>query len=104
MDNAKRYENTLVLILFFAWGTVFLDRMSQLYLAPYFAPEFHLSHEQVGVLASVLAISWALSTFFFGALSDRWGRRRILIPAVFAFSALSWVSGLAQSFEQLLLI
>src|SRR5580698_5869860 len=78
--------------------------MSQLYLAPYFAPEFHLSHEQVGVLASVLAISWAVSTFFFGALSDRWGRRRILIPAVFAFSALSWVSGLAQSFEQLLLI
>src|SRR5580698_215074 len=78
--------------------------MSQLYLAPYFAPEFHLSHEQVGVLASVLAISWAVSTFFFGALSDRWGRRRILIPTVFAFSALSWVSGLAQSYEQLLLI
>jgi predicted MFS family arabinose efflux permease len=104
LENDRRYENTLVLILFFAWGTVFLDRMSQLYLAPYFAPEFHLSHEQVGVLASVLAISWAVSTFFFGALSDRWGRRRILIPAVFAFSALSWVSGLAQSFEQLLLI
>ncbi|MGH9500173.1 MAG: MFS transporter [Terriglobales bacterium] len=104
MDENRRYENTLVLILFFAWGTVFLDRMSQLYLAPYFAPEFHLSHEQVGVLASVVAISWALSTLFFGALSDRWGRRRILIPAVFAFSALSWVSGLAQSYEQLLLI
>ena len=104
MDEDRRYENTLVLILFFAWGTVFLDRMSQLYLAPYFAPEFHLNREQVGVLASVVAISWAVSTLFFGALSDRWGRRRILIPAVFAFSALSWVSGLAQSYEQLLLI
>ena len=104
MDNDRRYENTLVLILFFAWGTVFLDRMSQLYLAPYFAPEFRMSHQQVGVLASVMAISWAVSTFFFGALSDRWGRRRILIPAVFAFSALSWVSGLAHSYEQLLII
>ncbi|MGO9125945.1 MAG: MFS transporter [Terriglobales bacterium] len=104
MEEDRRYENTLVLILFFAWGTVFLDRMSQLYLAPFFAPEFHLSHEQIGVLASVVAISWAVSTLFFGALSDRWGRRRILIPAVFAFSALSWVSGLAQSYEQLLLI
>jgi predicted MFS family arabinose efflux permease len=104
LDNDRRYENTLVLILFFAWGTVFLDRMSQLYLAPYFAPEFRMSHQQVGVLASVMAISWAVSTFFFGALSDRWGRRRILIPAVFAFSALSWVSGLAHSYEQLLII
>jgi predicted MFS family arabinose efflux permease len=104
MDPARRYENTLVAILFFTWGTVFLDRMSQLYLAPYFAPEFRLSHEQVGTLASVLAITWAASTFLFGALSDRIGRRPVLIPAVFAFSALSWVSGLAHSYHQLLFI
>ena len=100
----KRYENTLVAILFLSWGTVFLDRMSQLYLAPYITPEFHLTHEQVGMLASVLAITWAVSTLFFGALSDRFGRRTILIPAVFAFSLLSWLSGVAHTFHQLLLI
>ncbi len=104
MNSTRRYENTLVAILFFTWGTVFLDRMSQLYLAPYFAPEFHLSSAQIGTLASVLAITWAASTFLFGALSDRVGRRPVLIPAVFAFSVLSWVSGLAHSFHQLLLI
>jgi MFS family permease len=104
VDQARRYENTLVILLFFTWGTVFLDRMSQLYLAPFFAPEFHLTREQIGLLASVLAICWAGSTFVFGALSDRVGRRKILIPAVFLFSALSWVSGAAQSFHQLLLI
>ena len=102
LEAASRYEKTLIGILFFTWGTVFLDRMSQLYLAPFIAPEFRLTHEQVGMLASVLAITWALSTFFFGALSDRYGRRVILVPAVFAFSLLSWVSGLARSFEQLL--
>ena len=42
--------------------------------------------------------------FFFGALSDRVGRRPVLVPAVFAFSTLSWVTGLAHSFHQLLLI
>jgi predicted MFS family arabinose efflux permease len=102
--NSKRYENTLVAILFFSWGTVFLDRMSQLYLAPYIIPEFHLTPEQIGVLASILAVTWACSALFFGALSDRFGRRKILIPAVFAFSLLSWLSGLAHSFHQLLLI
>ena len=104
MDQSRRYETTLIAILFFTWGTVFLDRMSQMYLAPYFAPEFHLSHEQVGTLASVLAITWAASTLIFGAISDRIGRKPVLIPAVFAFSLLSWTSGLAHSFNQLLLI
>jgi len=91
-------------MLFVTWGTVFLDRMAQLYLAPYIAPEFNLSHEQIGLLASVLAITWAISTLFFGALSDRVGRRPILIPAVFAFSLLSWLSGTVHSYHQLLLV
>lgn len=104
MNPSRRYETTLVAILFLTWGTVFLDRMSLLYLAPYFAPEFHLSHEQVGTLASALAITWAASTFFFGALSDRVGRKPILIPAVFVFSALSWASGLVHNFHRLLVV
>jgi predicted MFS family arabinose efflux permease len=101
---SRRYESSLVAMLFVTWGTVFLDRMAQLYLAPYIAPEFHLSHEQIGLLASVLAITWAISTLVFGALSDRVGRRPILIPAVFAFSLLSWLSGAVHSYHQLLLI
>jgi len=103
-DSGKRYENTLAVILFFSWGTVFLDRMSQLYLAPYIVPEFHLTHEQVGLLASAVSITWALSALFFGALSDRLGRRRILIPSMFACAILSGLSGLAQSYHQLLLL
>ena len=104
MDNSRRYENTLLAILFFSWGTVFLDRTSQHYLAPYFAPEFHLNHQQIGMLGSVVAITWALSTLFFGALSDRVGRKPILVPVVFAFSLLSWISGMVHSYHQLLLV
>ncbi|MGA8442767.1 MAG: MFS transporter [Candidatus Sulfotelmatobacter sp.] len=104
MDRSSRSETSLVAILFFTWGTVFLGRMSALYLAPYFAPEFHLSHGQVGTVASVLAITWALSTFVFGALSDRVGRKPVLVPAVFAFSILSWASGLVHSFPELLAV
>ena len=64
MEHSKAYERTLILVLFFSWGTVFLDRMSQLYLAPYFATEFHLTTQQIGGLAAVLAICWAASGFF----------------------------------------
>ena len=92
------------MILFFcAWGTVFLARMSVLYLAPFIAPDLHLSHSQVGLLAATLAIAWAASGLIFGALSDRIGRRPILIPALFLLSMLSWVSGLMRSFIGLFL-
>jgi MFS family permease len=104
MDNSKRYESTLVAILFFTWGTLFLDRTALHSLAPYFVPEFHLSHQQVGMLGSVLAITWALSALFFGALSDRVGRKSILIPMVFLFSLMSWASGMVHSYQQLLLV
>ena len=102
--DSRRYENFLVLILFLTWGTVFLARMSQLYLAPFFAPEFRLNSQQIGILASVVAIAWAVSGFLFGAFSDRYGRRPVLIPAIFLFSALSWMSGMVHTFAQLLLV
>jgi predicted MFS family arabinose efflux permease len=104
VEYSKRYENTLVAVLFFTWGTVFLDRMSQLYLAPFFVPEFHLTNQQIGLLAAGLSIAWALSALFLAALSDRLGRRPVLIPALFLFAVLSGFSGQARSFEQLLLI
>jgi predicted MFS family arabinose efflux permease len=102
MNDSRRYENLLVGIMFFTWGTVFLDRMSGLYLAPFIAREFQLTNEQIGLLASVLAITWAISTLLFGAVSDRVGRRVVLLNAVLAFYMLSWCSGLVHSYHQLL--
>ena len=104
MEYSKRYENTLVAVFFFAWGTVFLDRMSQLYLAPFFVPEFQLTSSQIGILAAAVSITWALSALFLAALSDRFGRRPVLIPALFLFALFSGLSGQARSFGQLLLI
>lgn len=104
MTNARSYEAGLVALLFLTWGTVFLDRMSLLYLSPFIVPALHLNHEQLGLLASALALAWAFSSVIFGALSDRIGRRPVLIPSVFAFSILSWLSGVVRSFGQLYLV
>jgi predicted MFS family arabinose efflux permease len=104
VPTTKRYQTGLVVLFFFTWGSVFLARMSVLYLAPFIAPDLHLSHAQVGLLASALALAWAASGLIFGAVSDRIGRRPVLIPTVFLFSILSWLSGVARSFADLLFI
>lgn len=101
MQNSNKYEAGLVALVFLTWGTVFLDRMSLVYLAPFIAPELRLSHQQVGLLVSALALAWAFSSLIFGAVSDRIGRRPILVPAILVFSIMSWLSGVVRSFGQL---
>lgn len=102
--STARRENLTVAILFVTWGVVFLDRMAVLYLAPYIAPELHLSGAQVGSLAGIMALCWAVSAMVFGAISDRVGRKAVLVPMVVLFSLLSATSGLAHSFAELLLV
>jgi predicted MFS family arabinose efflux permease len=103
MTSQSRYEWGLVALMFCVWGTLFLDRLNVLFVAPYLAPDLHISAAQIGQLAGIIAVTWALSTLVFGIISDRIGRRRVLIPMIFAFSIMSCVSGLAQNFHQLLL-
>jgi MFS family permease len=97
-------ERALIAILFATWGFVFLDRMAVLYLAPFLVRDLHLDAGQIGLLAGAIAISWALSALVFGAVSDRLGRKSVLVPMVVAFSVLSAACGLAQNFEQLLVL
>jgi MFS family permease len=100
---AQRREIQVVAIMFVTWGIVFLDRMAVLYLAPYIAPDLHLRSAQIGLLAGIMAACWAVSALTFGVISDRVGRKAVLVPMVVLFSLLSAVSGLAHSFGQLLL-
>lgn len=94
----------MVAIMFATWGVVFLDRMSLLYLAPYIAPDLHLDAAQIGMLAGVVAVTWAVSALVFGAVSDRVGRKAVLVPMVVLFSVISAASAFAHGFGQLLLL
>ncbi len=97
------YETMLMVLLSLNFGIVFFDRNAMSYLAPFVQPEFNLSNEQIGLLASGLSFAWAISGFLIGAIADRAGHRKIfLVIAVIVFSLCSVASGLARSFLMLL--
>ena len=104
MTRSVRYENTLIALMFMTFGTIFLDRMAQFYLAPYLIPDLHVNNIQIGMMASALALAWAISSLVFGAICDRYGRRVILVPAVFAFSIMSWLTGIVHTFGEMMLV
>ena len=99
------YEFRMVLLLTVGFGLVGLDRWI---LPPLFAAQMGkdlgLTPQDLGNLVGALGLAWGVSAIFVGVLSDRLGRRRVLVPAVVLFSVLSVFTGMANGMLSLLLI
>ena len=98
-----RYETLLVWLLGLCFGFVFFDRNMLNYLMVFIKEDIALTDTQIGMLASVLAIVWAISGSVMGRLSDKLSKRKIiLLIGVIGFSLASVSTGLALSFGMLL--
>lgn len=97
-----RYEQRLIWVLGITFGFLFVDRNAATYVMPFITEDLGFNNQQVGLIASALSFTWALSAFLGGALSDRTGKRKaVLLTTVIAFSLCSFLSGLAGSFAAL---
>ena len=98
------YEWKIILVLSLTFGLVGLDRFILPVLFPVFMEELNLTYEDLGNIVGILAVFWGLSAFAMGFLSDRIGRRKVLIPAVVIFSLMSVFTGMVGGLVSLLLI
>ena len=98
------YEWKIILILSLTFGLVGLDRFILPVLFPAFMDELGLTYADLGNLVGILAVFWGLSAFAMGFLSDRVGRRKVLIPAVIIVSLMSAFSGMVGGLVSLLLV
>ena len=102
--NRWPYENNVILITWFIWGFVGLDRFLIANLFPWVLPDLKINFTDAGLIMAVIAITWSFSSAIFGNVSDRIGRRKIIIPATIVFSLLSWITGFARNLPMLLAI
>jgi len=98
------YEIKIIFILSIAFGLVGLDRFILPVLFPSMMGELKLTYADLGNLVGILAVAWGIAAFGMGYMSDRLGRRKVLIPAVVTFSLLSALSGMATGLLSLLII
>jgi MFS family permease len=73
-------------------------------LFPAMMKDLRLNYQDLGNIVGILGIFWGLSAFLMGGLSDRLGRKRVLVPCIVLFSLLSWLSGVAAGLVSLLVI
>lgn len=98
------YEWKAVLLLSIGFGLVGLDRWIIAPLAPSIMHDLGMSPARINVLVAILGITWGVAAASMGSLSDRVGRRKVMLPALLIFSLASGLSGLAGGFTSLLLI
>jgi MFS family permease len=104
-SRALSYENRLLLLLFFTFGFVFFDRLAITFLFPSISAELGLTNRHLGILSSVLALTWAVFGFAIPAACDVRGKRKsVLVAMVLAFSVLSALSGWISGFVSLLAV
>ncbi len=105
-DTARRsgaYQIMLVGLLSLNFGIVFFDRNSLNFLMTFVQPDLNLTNTQVGWVAGIFSFAWALAAFGISRLSDLVGNRKLLlVVATLAFSACSFLTGLASSFAFLI--
>jgi predicted MFS family arabinose efflux permease len=105
-----RYEWKAVALLTLGFGLVGLDRWVIADLAgaksSSMVPDLHLTNPaaDVGNLVAALGVAWGVSALLMGNLSDRIGRKKVLVPALVLFSLLSGFSGMAGSLAAMLMM
>ncbi len=98
------YEWRALLVLSIAFGLVGVDRFVLPPLFPSMMKDLRLNYQDLGNLVGILGVAWGTAAILVGNLSDRLGRRRILVPAAVIFSVLSVLSGFAVGLLSLLAI
>lgn len=101
--SSPAHQIALVALLSINFGIVFFDRNALGFLMPFVQPDLYLTNTEVGALSSALSLTWAFAAFGIGVVSDRTGRRTLLLViTTLLFSACSFLSGIAASFAVLL--
>ncbi|TCW79856.1 MFS transporter [Burkholderia sp. SRS-46] len=103
-DWDTAYEWRIVTLLSLGFGLVGIDRFMIMPLFPVMMRDLHLDYQDLGHITAALSIAWGFSAMFAGNLSDRFGHRKVIIPAMLAFSVLACASGLAWGVGSLMFI
>lgn len=84
-------------------GATFVDRLGGALLYPFFAlyitARFKVGMTEVGILFAMFSISSFIGTFLGGALTDRLGRKGVLIFSLIATSLSSLAMGMVNSLQ-----
>lgn len=99
-----RFNIRLVLISWLITVCDGFDMMVVSFTAPYIRDELGLTTGQLATVFSSGLLGMTIGGLIFSALSDRLGRRPVVVGTAFAFALMTFATGFVHSYEQFVLL
>lgn len=93
-----------VVWLWFAGASNYLERVAITTMRPSIIADIPMTEAQFGLLTTSFLWVYALASPFAGFCADRFGRKHVIVWSVFAWSAVTWLTGYARSFQEFLIL
>ncbi len=98
----ERQREQLLRVLSMATFLIFSQAYMVAPLIPRLSAALEVSNRTIGLIVPAYMIPYGVSTLFYGLLSDRLGRRRIVLASLLAFVVLTGLTATAQSASQII--
>jgi MFS family permease len=102
LNSLSSDQKRILLVLSLINLINYLDRQVVFPLFGHIKAEFHVSDFELGLLASVFMLVHSIASLPLGILADKMSRRLIIAAGVGFWSVMTFFSGFAASFKQLL--
>lgn len=93
-----------ILTLAIGFTLLNLDRWIIAPLFPVIMKDLGFGYQDLGIVVGITALTWGVASLALGGLSDKIGRRKILIPTLAALSIFSGITGLAGGLGSMILL
>jgi len=104
MRDLTQGEKRTMAGCFGGWSLDALDVQIYSFVIPTLLATWQITKGQAGLLGTVTLVVSAFGGWFAGALSDRYGRVRVLQITVLWYAIFTFLCGFAQNFEQLFVL
>jgi predicted MFS family arabinose efflux permease len=102
VDNLMRRAWLMVGLLWFVAFLNYLDRMILITMRSSIKVTIPMTDAQFGLLTTIFLVTYGVLSPFGGFIADKFNRSRIIIFSLFAWSATTWLTAHATSFNELL--
>jgi predicted MFS family arabinose efflux permease len=104
MQIYKHSDYRSILTLAVGFSLLNLDRWVIAPLFPVIMQDLGFNYQDLGIVVGITALTWGVASLVLGGMSDRIGRRKILIPTLAALSIFSGITGLAGGLGSMVLL